>query len=110
MLMYFRFSVRKHTAFAALRKFSSDPKVAKKTLPQLVKEVDVRGKPVLLRADLNLPRSKEDGSITDDTRARAVCPFTWLNYVLFYLDAYQGSYVWTCLQLCAGMALDARPN
>lgn len=44
----------------------------KKTIQDLAKEVSLRGKPVLVRADLNLPRSKEDGSITDDTRARAV--------------------------------------
>ncbi|CBN73855.1 phosphoglycerate kinase [Ectocarpus siliculosus] len=46
----------------------------KKTIQDLAKEVSLRGKPVLVRADLNLPRSKEDGSITDDTRARAVVP------------------------------------
>lgn len=57
---------------AAVRAFSSEPKITKKTLPQLAKEIDLRGKPVLVRADLNLPRSKEDGTITDDTRARAV--------------------------------------
>ncbi|CAM9117070.1 unnamed protein product [Ectocarpus sp. 8 AP-2014] len=48
--------------------------VKKKTIQDLAKEVSLRGKPVLVRADLNLPRSKEDGSITDDTRARAVVP------------------------------------
>lgn len=44
----------------------------KKTIQQLAKEIDLKNKPVLVRADLNLPRSKEDGSIMDDTRARAV--------------------------------------
>lgn len=52
-----------------MRFLSSAPK---KTIQQLAKEIDLKNKPVLVRADLNLPRSKEDGSIMDDTRARAV--------------------------------------
>lgn len=57
------------------RFFSSDVTAGtnrKKTIQQLATEIDLRGKAVLVRADLNLPRSKEDGTITDDTRARAV--------------------------------------
>lgn len=57
------------------RNIESDAKAAtnrKKTIQQLATEIDLRGKSVLVRADLNLPRSKEDGTITDDTRARAV--------------------------------------
>jgi len=36
-------------------------------------EVDLRGKRVLIRADLNVPQA-EDGTITDDTRIRASVP------------------------------------
>jgi 3-phosphoglycerate kinase len=37
-------------------------------------ELEVSGKRVLLRADLNVPLSKQDGSITDDLRIRATLP------------------------------------
>ena len=50
----------------------SDVPTKKKTIQQLAKEISLKNQPVLVRADLNLPRSKEDGSIVDDTRARAV--------------------------------------
>ena len=36
-------------------------------------EVDVRGKRVFIRADLNVPQD-DDGRITDDTRIRASLP------------------------------------
>jgi phosphoglycerate kinase len=39
-----------------------------------LEELDVSGKRVLLRADLNVPLSKADGSITDDLRIRATLP------------------------------------
>jgi len=35
-------------------------------------DVDLRGKRVFIRADLNVPL--EDGRITDDTRIRPPCP------------------------------------
>ena len=38
-----------------------------------VKDIDVRGKKVLVRVDYNVPRDKE-GKITDDTRIRATLP------------------------------------
>ncbi len=53
------------------RTLSSTP-TKKKTIQQLAKEISLKNQAVLVRADLNLPRSKEDGSIVDDTRARAV--------------------------------------
>jgi phosphoglycerate kinase len=37
-------------------------------------DLEVSGKRVLLRADLNVPLSKQDGSITDDLRIRATLP------------------------------------
>jgi len=39
-----------------------------------VRDVDVEGKRVLVRADFNVPLDKETGSILDDTRIRAVIP------------------------------------
>lgn len=42
-----------------------------------VKDIDVKGKRILCRADLNVPM--ENGAITDDTRIRAVLPT--LNYL-----------------------------
>lgn len=48
--------------------------VNKKTL----KDIDVKGKKILCRADLNVPM--QDGKITDDTRIRAILPT--VNYLL----------------------------
>jgi phosphoglycerate kinase len=44
--------------------------VRKKT----VREIDVRGKRVLVRVDYNVPRDKESGRILDDTRIKATLP------------------------------------
>ena len=45
-----------------------------------VKDVDVRGKRVLLRCDFNVPRDKETNVITDDKRIRAAIPT--ISYLL----------------------------
>lgn len=39
-----------------------------------VEDIDVRGKRVLVRVDFNVPRDKETGVITNDTRIRAAIP------------------------------------
>lgn len=57
-----------------VRSFSSAP-VAKLGLEGLAQRTVLRGQNVLVRLDLNVPLSKEDGStITDDTRLQAVVP------------------------------------
>lgn len=68
-----RLPASRRWALASLRTFAAtSAPTKKKTIQQLAKEISLKNVPVLVRADLNLPRSKEDGSIVDDTRARAV--------------------------------------
>ncbi|KAJ1462737.1 phosphoglycerate kinase, partial [Pelagophyceae sp. CCMP2097] len=54
---------------------ASAPRRAKLGLEGLAKKVDLSKARVLIRLDLNVPLSKQDGvTITDDTRLRAVVP------------------------------------
>ena len=54
---------------------SSAPRSAKLGLEGLASKTDLNGARVLIRLDLNVPLSKEDGvTITDDTRLKAVVP------------------------------------
>ncbi len=57
-----------------------------------VKDIDVRGKKVLLRCDFNVPQDKETGEITSDKRIVAALPT--INYLL-----EQGAAVIACSHL-----------
>lgn len=71
-MLAFRLPASRRLALTSFRTFASSTPTKKKTIQQLASEISLKNVPVLVRADLNLPRSKEDGSIVDDTRARAV--------------------------------------
>ena len=45
-----------------------------------IRDVDVRGKKVIVRVDFNVPRDKKTGEITDDTRI--VASLDTINYLV----------------------------
>ena len=63
---------------AANRRFfhASPAALAKLNVEQLAEKVNLKGTNVLVRVDLNAPLAKDDVTVTDDTRLRAVVPTT----------------------------------
>lgn len=62
-------------ATAPARGLSTAPRAAKESVASLAARVSLKDKVVLVRADLNVPMTKEDNpKITDDTRIRGAVP------------------------------------
>ena len=77
------------------------------THKKTVRDVEVRGKKVLLRCDFNVPQDKETGAITSDKRIVAALPT--IQYLL-----ENGAAVIACSHLeapqrAAGPGSDLRP-
>jgi len=45
-----------------------------------VKDIDLKGKKIIMRVDFNVPQDKKSGAITDDTRIKAAIPT--IDYIL----------------------------
>mmetsp|Transcript_722 Transcript_722/g.1316 ORF Transcript_722/g.1316 Transcript_722/m.1316 type:complete len:433 (-) Transcript_722:43-1341(-) len=88
-MLRFQSAIQKATKPSRRFFHSTSPSLDKLNVEGLAKKVDLKGQNVLVRVDLNVPLGKDDVTVTDDTRLRAVVPTT-----KFLLD--QGANVILC--------------
>jgi len=72
-----RSAVLRRTTACRCRLFHTTPvSSAKLSVEGLAERVDLQGENVLVRVDLNVPLAKDNVTVTDDTRLRAILPTT----------------------------------